>query len=177
MDNHIELYLTKIVQISTDGIGMLEQKYKKTGNVGKVEIFLFNISIVWHTLLKHEIITRNGQLLLRLLSHLQPVVNQYVDSISENVLLELFIRRLEVVEFELASLEKSNYPVTKQYVPAIAYSCIYGNLQLNTDPLTNFYVSKIEESIEFMMETSDFLGPFCKHTNWIQGELETLFNT
>lgn len=81
----------------------------------------------------------------------------------EKKLERIYIFRTDGWENDIMGLLHSDYPKTKQFLPAYMYMCIVAKPLIVYDDETTY--KKIQEIP--LSDVSDFLGPFCDHYMWL----------
>jgi len=164
--------LGTICPIAEEGVNYLEQNYKSVNNTGKFEIYMFNILLGWMYYLERDQINIQSDI------GNQKLLKLYEYSLKSGIkwkitqMVELYKERFKSFKKDIQGLQKSNYPETKQYLPAYTFSVIYyEQLEKYPDMDWTDYNDENKFDTEKNKELSEFTGTLIDQINWIYRKL------
>lgn len=158
--------LKTMVTIAEESVSDIENNYKSASDFGKFEIFMFYMFLGWMFYLESNKIDKSSDIAnQKLLKLFEYSLKQGISwKIAE--MQELYKFRFKAFQQVLSGIRNSNYPITKQYLPAYVFNAIYyqplsieqdlGWVNLQND---NFF------DFEKYEELSDFTSVFIKQIN------------
>ena len=167
---HTNDILNIIVPLAEEGVKKMENDFKHATNEGKFEIFMFNVFIGWmYFLERNEIDTASdigNQKMLKLFEY----------SLKQNIkwkisdLVEIYKERFRSYKMDLSGLQNSNYPKTKQYLPAYTFNSMYYEPLKKHQNLNWAYFNNIDM---FDVEKNEELS---KYTGALISQINRIFN-
>lgn len=133
-------------------------------NAGRFELFMYDIWLGMRIVESKGLFVDYDLMFKRREEYLQEAIRE-LGLPSEKKYERLYIFRDEGWEHDTLGLMHSDYPRTKQFIPAYIYLCVVAC------PLVVYGEERVMEEIDKIpfYEMVDFLVPFCDHYSWMVG--------
>lgn len=164
--------LNIIVPLAEEGVRNIESDFKPTTKEGKFEIFMFNIFLGWMYFLERDKIDTSSDI------GNQKLLKLFEYSLKQNIkweisdLVVVYKERFRSYKEDLSGIQKSNYPKTKQYLPAYTFNSMYYEpLKKYQDLSWTDFNNMDKFDVEKCEELSEFTGALISQINRIFKEL------
>lgn len=160
--------LKKITEVANEGITYFEDNSKRhLSDSSTFEVFMFNILLAWMYYLERDYIDTNSDIGNQKLARLIVLAEHLNLKLDISQIVDLYKARFKNFKADIQGIQNSNYPVTKQYLPAYTFAAIYYN-QLQSSPDLSWCDTNDFENFDpdKMEELSEFTGILIKQINW-----------
>lgn len=151
--------LTSVFTVAEKGMNNINFSISQEG---RFEVAMFDIWLAT-MLMKEQHVNIDYMLMQDKIENFLKQTVQKLGLPSEKKYERIYLFREEGWENDVMGLIRSDYPRTKQFLPAYMYLCIVAH------PLLVFDEETTEKKLSEIPtdELVEFLGPFCEHYSWL----------
>lgn len=172
-------HLATILGLSYISLDTFQTICKPTNKKGLFEVLMFNVFYCWTYYNERELINPNNSMINKKILYLHEKASEFGISIGQEDFIKLYQNRFIHFEKEFMLFNKSDFPRTKQYLPAYIFSVIYYEQLKFTPDLSELMNAKKQKEysddvvgMNKFFELSDFTGNFQSYLNTIFEVLE-----